>query len=452
MVAIKVRLDNDDHYVGGNNIQYIVIHDTGNNTDSDEGNANYFCTGSRGASAHYFVDNDSITQIVKDTDCAWHCGDGNGRYGITNRNSIGIELCRVANKVEYQTKVNAVELVRMLMKKYNVPIDRVVRHYDASRKCCPSSMSANNWAEWYEFKKMITGQVSISNSNQPVASDTIYRIRNANNDVKSQIGAYRNLDTAKKLANEKGLCVWNGNNLVYNSQGTPSQPAVSSNGRQWTYQYDSQILELQKILNTRGFGLAEDGKMGESTYKAICNYTIDYGDKGEICKWIQKRLNSMGFNCGNPDGIIGTNTVNAIHSWQRANGLGEGTMYGSDFYYFCKSPVSGSQASTTTNSSNVNLHLRDLQGAYNADYGKSILVDGIRGKQTEQMLNEICLKVGDGHKNVISWLQCRVGTSIDGIFGNNTKNAVMNFQRQHGLIVDGIAGKNTFNKLLEIYK
>ena len=255
--------------------------------------------------------------------------------------------------------------------------------------------------------------------------------------------------------NEFKSSVYVNGKTVSTSGGTVvSQPKQNSNGRTWSNQYDSQILELQKILNGKGkgFNLVEDGIMGENTYKAICNYSFDNGDRGDLCQWVQKRLNSMGFNCGNPDGIIGTNTVNAIHAWQRANGLGEGTMYGSDFYYFCKSPVSGSQASTTTNSSNVNLHLRDLQGAYNADYGKSILVDGIRGKQTEQMLNEICLKVGDGHKNVISWLQCRVGTSIDGIFGNNTKNAVMNFQRQHGLVVDGIAGKNTFNKLLEVYK
>ena len=255
--------------------------------------------------------------------------------------------------------------------------------------------------------------------------------------------------------NEFKSSVYVNGKTVSTSGGTVvSQPKQNSNGRTWSNQYDSQILELQKILNGKGkgFNLVEDGIMGENTYKAICNYSFDNGDRGDLCQWVQKRLNSMGFNCGNPDGIIGTNTVNAIHAWQRANGLGEGTMYGSDFYYFCKSPVNGSQASTTTNSSNVNLHLRDLQGAYNADYGKSILVDGIRGKQTEQMLNEICLKVGDGHKNVISWLQCRVGTSIDGIFGNNTKNAVMNFQRQHGLVVDGIAGKNTFNKLLEVYK
>ena len=322
---LKVRLDNDDHYVGGNNVKYLVIHDTGNVTDSDEGNANYFCTGSRNASAHYFVDSDSVTQVVKDSDCSWHCGDGNGKYGITNRNSIGIELCRVNNKVEYQTKVNAVELIRSLMNKYNVSIDRVVRHYDASRKLCPSSMMANNWAEWYEFKNMISNNVTSATN---TASGEIYRVRKSWNDVRSQIGAYRNLESAKKLAT--------GDYKVFNSNGDI------------VYQVGNQT------------------------------------------------------------------TV---------------------------------QAPTTQ----FNAHLRDLQSAYNHDYGQNIYVDGIRGQQVENMLNRLCLGVGSKGQ-CVGWLQCRVGAGIDDIFGNETKNKVMEFQRNNGLVVDGIAGRNTFNKLLEIYR
>lgn len=322
MLNIKVRLDNDDHYVGGNNIKYIVVHDTGNVTDSDEGNANYFCTGSRNASAHYFVDNDSITQVVKDSDCSWHCGDGNGKYGITNRNSLGIELCRVNNKVEYQTKVNAAELIRSLMSKYNVSIDRVVRHYDASRKNCPSSMSANNWAEWYEFKNMISNNTS---NNVNTSTSEMYRVRKSWNDIRSQIGAFRNLESAKKIAT--------GDYKVFNSKGE----------------------------------------------------------------------------------VVYSNTTQ------------------------------------TTNTVTVNLHLRDLQSAYNHDYGKNIYVDGIRGQQVEAMLNNLCLRQGS-RGQCVGWLQCRVGASIDDIFGPNTKQKVMEFQRNNGLVVDGIAGKNTFNKLLEIYK
>src|SRR5471030_1693523 len=47
------------------------------------------------------------------------------------------------------------------MNKYNIGIDNVVRHYDASRKSCPGSVMVNNWSKWYDFKdrlqRAITG-------------------------------------------------------------------------------------------------------------------------------------------------------------------------------------------------------------------------------------------------------------------------------------------------------
>lgn len=193
MVEIKVRLDNDDHYVGGNTKQYIVIHDTGNVTDSDEGNANYFDTGSRQASAHYFVDDDSITQIVKDDDGAWHCGDGAGKYGITNRNSIAIEMCRVNNSVTDKTEANTIDLVKMLMAKYNIPADRVVRHYDASRKNCPASFSANNWARWTSFKaKLVAPAKVIYMEDDIMFSEKFYLENNADVAKSVSKGEFKN--------------------------------------------------------------------------------------------------------------------------------------------------------------------------------------------------------------------------------------------------------------------
>ena len=103
------------------------------------------------------------------------------------------------------------------------------------------------------------------------------------------------------------------------------------------------------------------------------------------------------------------------------------------------------------NTSTVNLHLRDLQSAYNHDYGQNIYVDGIRGQQVENMLNRLCLRQGSKGQ-CVGWLQCRVGAGIDDIFGPNTKQKVMEFQRNNGLVVDGIAGRNTFNKLLELFR
>ena len=146
------------NFSSNNNIKYIVIHDTAN-TDSGanaEAHYRYFNGGDRQASAHYFVDDKEIVQLVEDFNASWHCGDGGGAYGITNHNSIGVEICVNCNGDYGKAVNNTVDLVKLLMNKYNIPIDRVVRHYDASRKICPQSMSDNNWAKWWEFKNKLT--------------------------------------------------------------------------------------------------------------------------------------------------------------------------------------------------------------------------------------------------------------------------------------------------------
>ena len=156
---LKTNLTKYNFKAGGNAIKYLVIHDTGNKNDSDEGNAKYFSVDGRKASAHYFVDDDSCTQLVKDVDIAWHVGDGKGLYGIKNNNSIGIEMCRVNDTVTSQTEANAIELAVSIMKKYHIHPDFLVRHYDASRKNCPSSFSANDWARWKAFKAKVVALV-----------------------------------------------------------------------------------------------------------------------------------------------------------------------------------------------------------------------------------------------------------------------------------------------------
>jgi N-acetylmuramoyl-L-alanine amidase len=194
MVEIKMQLDNDDFYDNGNDIQFIVIHDTGNETDSDEANANYFCSGTRNASAHYFVDDDSITQLILDYCCAFHVGDGHGAYGITNRNSLGIEMCRQNNTVTETTENNTIELVKVKMKEYNVPIERVVRHYDASRKSCPESFMANDWERWYEFKDKLSHSLESEGDNMRLPDNwDDEKYLNANPDVKTAVdnGAFK---------------------------------------------------------------------------------------------------------------------------------------------------------------------------------------------------------------------------------------------------------------------
>lgn len=148
-------------------IKYIVIHDTGNTDRGADAlrNFQYFNTGDRGSSADFFVDD---TRCVQANDYSkyysWHCGDGHGKYGITNSNSVGLEICVNSDGDYNRAFNNAVEFTKQLMNTLGIPIDRVVRHYDASRKNCPASMSKNSWALWNTFKQKISESEDLSMS------------------------------------------------------------------------------------------------------------------------------------------------------------------------------------------------------------------------------------------------------------------------------------------------
>jgi N-acetylmuramoyl-L-alanine amidase len=144
-------------------IEWIVIHDTGNTKVGANAlaNYNYFNTGSRQSSADIFIDDRNIVQINDyNVRYTWAVGDGKGKYGITNNNSISIEIC-INSDGDYEKAVsNTVDLVKYLMVELNIPIERVVRHYDASRKNCPASMNNGSWEQWYIFKdKLIRGDI-----------------------------------------------------------------------------------------------------------------------------------------------------------------------------------------------------------------------------------------------------------------------------------------------------
>lgn len=152
-------------------IKYIVIHDTGNTSKGANAEAHfkYFNGGNRNSSADFFVDSTGIMQVNDYTKYyTWQCGDGKGKYGITNSNSIGIEICINSDGNYDMAFNNAVELTKYLMKELNIPAERVVRHYDASRKNCPASMNKNNWQLWNDFKKALVMQTELTSVNDLV--------------------------------------------------------------------------------------------------------------------------------------------------------------------------------------------------------------------------------------------------------------------------------------------
>lgn len=157
-------------------IKFIVIHYTGNYSVGADAEAHYkyLQRATRYGSAHYYVDDRQIIQTIGDSRVAWSVGDnqGKGRYlnGCTNNNSISIEMCVNADADLKKTYKNVLELTKNLMRKFKVPVERVCRHYDVSRKDCPHNFRANNWAQWWQFKEEIKApiewQIDLSKSSE----------------------------------------------------------------------------------------------------------------------------------------------------------------------------------------------------------------------------------------------------------------------------------------------
>lgn len=165
------------------NIKYIVIHYTAGVTSkagSAINTADFFT--STEVSSDFTVDDTAVVQYNPDIKnrYTWHCGGnkyatkGGSLYGICkNSNSIGIEICctnstgkmQNANDKSYSftdaAVANAEWLVKKLMAEYNIPAERVVRHYDVTGKPCPGIIGWNadsgSEAKWTAFKQAVSG-------------------------------------------------------------------------------------------------------------------------------------------------------------------------------------------------------------------------------------------------------------------------------------------------------
>lgn len=145
-MEIEKKLIKYNFTPNANKPKYIVIHDTGN-TSKGAGADNhykYFNGGNRNASAHFFIDDKKILQVVEIKDSAWHCGkwyvSSPEVKDCTNNNSIGIEIC-VNQDCNIDVAIKkAQELVLYLMEMYNIPAERVITHRMCTGKNCPANI------------------------------------------------------------------------------------------------------------------------------------------------------------------------------------------------------------------------------------------------------------------------------------------------------------------------
>ena len=140
------------------------------------------------------------------------------------------------------------------------------------------------------------------------------------------------------------------------------------------------------------------------------------GCTGDAVKTLQDKLNTLGYNSGNVDGIFGAKTYAAVTAFQKANNLGVDGIVGKLTWGKLYGVSPAMPVETTV-------------------VGRPMVSYGSRGdavRKLQELLNALGYDCG----------------SVDGIFGSKTKAAVLAFQKANGLGADGIVGPLTWGKLV----
>lgn len=150
-------------------VQFIVIHNTGNVGDTAKNNVLYFSPSggnTRSAGANFFVDQrGKIGKSIPIKNVAYHCGgarqsEKGGAYfnRCKNWNSVGIELCDIMDKAPSEKMIKSVKKLVKMIRKYCPNARTIIRHYDVNGKDCPHRFAVDGEA-WKKFKKGIGGDI-----------------------------------------------------------------------------------------------------------------------------------------------------------------------------------------------------------------------------------------------------------------------------------------------------
>lgn len=247
--------------------KYIVIHETDNFNKGANANAHARAQfkGNLSTSVHFYCGSDGVYQAAELDKCCWAVGKTYKAIrpvmDATNYNTINIEIC-VNEDGDYNVaRQNAIELTKHLMKQENIPVERVIRHYDAKGKYCPRKMMDNEGL-WVDFKS------AISEAEKPKVTNT--------SSINQKVLDWQNNAIADGFKFPK-----------YGADGkwgseceSVAEKAIVK--KRATYKYRN----LTKIVQ-RAVGVEADGKCGKNTREAIINYQKSNGLVADGCVGIK---------------------------------------------------------------------------------------------------------------------------------------------------------------------
>ena len=194
---------------------------------------------------------------------------------------------------------------------------------------------------------------------------------------------------------------------------------------------DTGIMDanIQAFLYSGTVKNAAGEKTQVRTLSPVEGVSMKKGNKGSAVRALQERLAELGYLKVNPTGVYDTDTIGAVRSFQKKNGLtANGTADAKTRELIASASAIPASATATPKvtatpapTPTVAVPTESLK---NGDTGDSV-------KTVQKRLKELGY-----YKSV-----------IDGKMGKTTVKALKEFQEAHGLTPDGVAGKATYGIL-----
>ena len=367
-------LTNNDCYKQGKKITPagIVVHSTGANNpklsryvqpdDGILGDNNYNNDWNQSgvkACVHAFIGKDKNGKVRVYQTLPWdyRCwGCGSGSKGSYNNNFIQFEICEdgLTDRTYFTEAFNlAIELCAYLAKKYNISTNNIVSHKEAhSLGYATNHADCDHWLDKYnknmdwfrtEVMNKINGKTSTTTTTpsrdylmkgdkgeavKTMQSNLIYigyscGSAGADGDfgegTKQAVIKFQKANklTADGLYGAKSKAkleelVAAKKKAESNATVTPNTPPKTTSS---AYTQKQFIKDVQSCINAKVDGIA-----GQETLSKTVTVSRYKNNRHKVVKYIQKYLNTLGYNCGTEDGVAGAKFETAVRAYQKANG------------------------------------------------------------------------------------------------------------------------------------
>lgn len=208
----------------------VTIHNTEDLDNIEDDGRNYVAATMNGnmneVYVHYYIDDLCAWRYMPDERISWSCSDGAAGTGNCQTICLEVIMSGTTGAENTKAKDNAARIAAQILHDNNLSIDDMYTHtywinkvnkrtdgtHDelccippSGKKKCPYYIIPN----WLAFKSLV--ETYLKKLSQP--AEEIYRVRKSANDAKTQIGAFKNLASAKEMA------YYNNGYKVFNSAG-----------------------------------------------------------------------------------------------------------------------------------------------------------------------------------------------------------------------------------------